>query len=182
MEWCGRDMHGHPSLFIQSHHADLTIPRQERLQYLIVTLEKGISLMSPEYSGCSGVEQWNMIVDETKKTSAHMDNTFLSQVSPILTSHYAERLNRCYVINPSFLTQMVLVCIRFFVDDRSRSKIVPVYAPAKKNNQNRMCCERLLEEIGKDQVPEMYGGLMKVRGLEEYSELFHCIKPVLKEE
>lgn len=150
MEWLGHDKHGRPSLFIKSTNADLEIPREARLEFLIIAMEKGLSLMDKAFTGGrEGVEQWNMIVDETDKEMQHMDTKFLTHVAPIIGSHYVERLHRCYIINPGVLTSMVLGAIKLFVDERTSSKLCKLEGKIDKKTK-LLPLPQLVQELGEE--------------------------------
>ena len=149
-EFDGHDRNGRPTMVIRSNLADLSISRAKRVWYMFITLEKGIAYMKRENLSSQeesygwepedqsklseenkaardrGVEQWNLIVDETDKKSEHVDSKFMQMVSPVLFSHYVERMNKCYIINPGILTAMVLKIIRIFLDDHTNSKIIAI--------------------------------------------------------
>ena len=173
MQWIGTDREGHPALFITSRNANLDIPRERRLQYLMISLEKGISLMSKKFSGKDGLEQWNMIIDETDKEMKHMDNKFIQQITPIMFSHYVERLRQCYVINPGLLTQAVLSIVKMSMDDRTKKKMHSYYGD--KQPDGTMPIVKLIKQMGEENVPIKYGGLMKPMSLEAYEAWFNDI-------
>jgi hypothetical protein len=176
MEWIGHDVHGRPSLFIKSNNADLEIPRETRLEYLIVAMEKGLALMDAALGGRDGVEQWNMIVDETDKEMKHMDTKFLTHVAPIIGSHYVERLHRCYIINPGVLTSMVLGAIKLFVDERTSDKLCKLEGKIDKKTK-LLPLPQLVQELGEENVPVYYGGKMVTLDLPGYTDYFHSIPP-----
>ena len=176
MEWLGHDGSGRPLLYIKSINADLEIPRETRLEYLIVAMEKGIALMEQSFSGREGIEQWNMIVDETDKEMKHMDTKFLSHVAPIMGSHYVERLHRCYIINPGVLTSMVLGAIKLFVDDRTSCKLCKLEGKFDKKAKT-LPLPQLVAELGENNVPAYYGGKLQVPDLPGYIDYFNSIPP-----
>lgn len=174
MEWHGYDACGRPTLYMKSANANLKIPRDLRVAYTVVTLEKGIKIMEPQYSGHDGVEQWNIVVDETGRGSEHSDNKFLSHIAPILTSHYAQRLHRCYVVNPGLMTRIIYGVVKMFLDEGTTSKIKMVSSKKDKKRGVQYVPE-MLEDIGQMGVPPEYGGSLAPRLLEEYREYFNSI-------
>jgi hypothetical protein len=174
MEWIGHDRAGRPILALVSRNADLSIERERRLQYTVAILEKGISYMKREYSGHDGVEQWNVIIDETDKTMKHMDNKFLMQITPMLVTHYAQRLHRCYVVNPSWLTHMVLSVVKVFLDERTSRKICMVNAKRDKV-RDVMTAKEILMDLGPENVLTSYGGFKKHMPADEYERFFAAI-------
>lgn len=174
MEWHGYDGAGRPTLYMKSANANLKIPRDTRVKFSVVTLEKGVKLMERGYSGHNGVEQWNIVVDETGRGSEHTDNKFLSHIAPILTSHYAQRLHRCYVVNPGLMTRMIYGIVKMFLDDGTTSKIKMVSSKKDKKRGVHFVPE-LLEDIGAANLPVEYGGTLPPRLLEEYREYFNSI-------
>jgi hypothetical protein len=174
MEWHGYDAAGRPTLYMKSANADLKIPRDKRVAFSVVTLEKGVKLMERSYSGHDGVEQWNIVVDETGRGSEHTDNKFLSHIAPILTSHYAQRLHRCYVVNPGLMTRMIYGIIKIFLDEGTTSKIKMVSSKKDKKLGVHYVPE-LLQDIGAANIPLEYGGTLQPRLLEEYRNYFNSI-------
>lgn len=172
MEWGRHDAHGRPTLYIKSANADLSISRDNRVKFMVTTLEKGTSLMEPQYSNRRGVEQWNIVIDESNRDSHHTDNKFLSHVTPMLTSHYAQRLHRCYVVNPGFLTKLVYGIIKYFLDEGTTKKIKMVHAKTCKTDKNVRIVHELLDELGAEHVPVQYGGKYQPMLLDEYCKYF----------
>ena len=172
MDWVGHDRQGRPSLFIKSGNADLDIPRETRLNYLICALEKGITLMESKFSKHEGVEQWNIVIDESHRTSKTTDNKFMASVAPILTTHYAQRLYRCYVINPGWMTSVAYAVIKMFLDEGTTSKIKMVHAKSDKNNKAVRHVTEILEDMGEQNVPVEYGGSLQHKSLPEYDSFF----------
>lgn len=195
MQWIGHDRQNRPCLLIRSRNADLEIPRDRRLRYLMIALERGITLMSEAHGGKEGVEQWNMIIDETDKEMRHMDNKFIGQISPVLFGHYVERLKSCYIINPGWLTQAVLTVVKFFMDERTKHKIHSYYgdksptpppqgAEASDPNAPKFfhCpVPKLVGELGEENTPVEYGGTKVIRNRDEYGAWFNALPfPVAK--
>lgn len=174
MEWQGYDSGGRPTLYMKSANADLKISRDQRVTFTVVTLEKGIKIMERGYSGHTGVEQWNIVVDETGRESKHTDSKFLSHIAPILTSHYAQRLHRCYVVNPGLMTRMIYGIVKMFLDEGTTSKIKMVSSKKDKQKGGHYVPE-LLEDIGAANIPPEYGGTLPPRLLEEYRAYFNAI-------
>lgn len=180
MEWCGYDREGRPNLYLWSANADLSVPREIRVNYMIMALEKGISLMAPPYQplrvgDATKVEQWNIVVDETGRSSKHTDNKFLSHVTPILTSHYAQRLHRCYVLNPGWLTQLVYSVVKMFLDEGTTKKIHMIYGKHDKVDRSRWVVPDLLSDFGPENVPFMYGGSFQPPLVEDYCRFFEGV-------
>lgn len=179
MEWLGGDREGRPTLYMKSANANLEIPRNTRLAYMVVTLEKGCSLMEAQFSKHPHVEQWNIVVDESDRGSKHTDNKFLSQVTPMLTSHYAQRLHKCYVINPGWMTSIAFSVLKIFLDEGTTSKIKMVHAKHDKHNRSVRHVSELLAEFGAENVPEAYGGTYCVPLVDDYCRFF-CEIPLPK--
>jgi hypothetical protein len=166
MEWVSFDREGRPNLFIKSRNADLDISREDRTRFMIYMMEKGVSLMKERYSGRAGVERWNIIIDEKSKEWKHMDNSFLSTVTPVVFANYVEHLNRAYVLNPGTLTSMAISAIKLFVDDRTKAKMVTMHTK-KQPDGTRLALE-LIEQLGAENVPVAYGGALPDESAEDY--------------
>jgi hypothetical protein len=156
MEWIGHDDVGRPILLIKSRYADLEISREDRTKYMIAMMEIGERLMQPDFSGKPGVERWVMVVDESGKEWKHMDNSFLSSVTPVVFANYVERLHKAYVVNPGTLTSMAITVIKLFVDDRTKAKLSTLHA--KKQPDGTRLATDLLEQLGQANIPTSYGG------------------------
>lgn len=155
-EFDGHDRNGRPNMVLRSNRADNDISRAKRVWFMFLTLEKGVAYMKRENltsqekifgwepedesklsqankdARARGVEQWNLIVDETDKTSDNVDSKFLQLVSPVLFSHYVERMNKCYIVNPGILTAVVLKIVRMFLDDHTNAKIITIDSKKEK--------------------------------------------------
>jgi len=180
MQWLGRDKEGFPSLFIRSRNADLNIKRERRLQYLEIALARGVQLMTSQYGGKDGIEQWNMIIDETDKEMKHMDNKFVKQISPILFGHYVERLRHCYIINAGVLTKAVLAIVKLMMDDRTKTKIhsystEKAYKVPGDKSTKFYHVPKLLAALGPENTPTEFGGTMQPMGKEEYAKFYNAI-------
>eukprot|EP01062_Namystynia_karyoxenos_P032650 TRINITY_DN24062_c0_g1_i1.p1 TRINITY_DN24062_c0_g1~~TRINITY_DN24062_c0_g1_i1.p1 ORF type:complete len:322 (+),score=93.35 TRINITY_DN24062_c0_g1_i1:102-1067(+) len=118
LEWNGFTRDGCPVLYIRSRRAVTSLPRERRLRFLLLMLERGVQLMQD-----TGAEQWVIVADERRKSWRHMDNTLLSQIGPLMYAHYVERLAKMYVIDGSWLFQGMLKIVRMWIDDRTRAKL-----------------------------------------------------------
>jgi hypothetical protein len=190
MEWIGHDRQGQPILLIRSRCADLEISREDRACFLTWTLEFATRFLMDE---SRGVERWCIIIDETAKEWKHTDNSFLSSVTPVVFSHYVERLNKAWLVNPGMLTSAAVSVVKLFLDDRTRNKFGAVHGTKVAASPTETASEpaptpevlveldrqvprksyqvpELCEVLGAENVPSFLGGTKAPEPLDAYQK------------
>jgi len=142
MYWNGYDQHGHPILYVHSRLHDAKLDRQQRLDYSLFMLEKGIALMDTKHSKKEHIEQWVIVVDEAGRASRNNDLKLLRKLGPLMFNHYVERLYRIYVIRPTAAFAALVKIVSLFIDDHTKSKL------ALSSKDNEAVNKKVAEEKG----------------------------------
>jgi len=91
----------------------------------------------------------NLILDCRQYTLANNDSELFKRLIGIVQSHHPERLNKCFIINASFIVRTIFGLVKPFLDPKTAKKVETVgsdYLP------------RLKQFFTEDNIPANVGG------------------------
>ncbi|KAK8938564.1 hypothetical protein KSP39_PZI011333 [Platanthera zijinensis] len=106
-----------------------------------------------------GQEKFTVIVDLEGLGFSNCDIKGFIAALDILQNNYPERLGKLLIVHTPYLFMKLWKIIYPFIDNTTKSKIVFI------ENKNMM--EKLLEDIDESQLPENYGGRLKLVPIED---------------
>uniref|UniRef100_A0A7N0TML0 CRAL-TRIO domain-containing protein n=1 Tax=Kalanchoe fedtschenkoi TaxID=63787 RepID=A0A7N0TML0_KALFE len=148
----GRDKLGRPIVFVYAaRHLPTTVEEVKR--YVVYTLDKIISRMP------SGQEKYITLTDVEGWGYANTDIRGALAALSILQDCYPERLGKMFIINAPYIFMAMWKVIYPFIDSKTKKKIVFV--------EKKKQLSTLLEEIDESQLPEIFGGKLKLVPIQE---------------
>ncbi|KAL2462808.1 Sec14p-like phosphatidylinositol transfer family protein [Forsythia ovata] len=121
---------------------------EEFKRFLVFALDKLCARMH------GGQEKFTIIGDLKGYGYANCDIRAYIAALSILQDYYPERLGKVFVINAPYIFMTVWKIIYPFIDQNTKKKIVFV--------GNKQLHSTLLEDIDENQLPEIYGGKLKL--------------------
>ncbi|KAI3684396.1 hypothetical protein L6452_33619 [Arctium lappa] len=121
---------------------------EEFKRFVVFTLEKISSRMPP------GQEKFVAIADIQGWGYSNSDmRGYLASLS-ILQDYYPERLGKMFVVHVPYIFMAAWKMVYPFIDEKTKKKIVFV--------ENKQLRSTLLKDIDESQLPEIYGGKLKL--------------------
>lgn len=146
----GLDKNGRPItlVFGNRHYPNKKGGLDEFKRFVVYSLDKICSRMpagEEKFVGIGDLEGWGYSNSDIR--------AYLGALS-ILQDYHPERLGKMYIVHAPYLFMKVWKIIYPFIDNNTKKKIVFV--------ENKRLRETLLEDIDESQLPEIYGGKMKL--------------------
>uniref|UniRef100_A0A7S2BHZ0 CRAL-TRIO domain-containing protein n=1 Tax=Florenciella parvula TaxID=236787 RepID=A0A7S2BHZ0_9STRA len=156
----GRDKQGRPILCVRARlwqpgrfaEAD----EEEFAMYMLDHIEMKMngSKTESEWANKTPVgEQWVVLFDMTKWTTANSDIATVKRLIKILVVHYPDRLGMAIIFNAPFLFSAVWAIISPFLEEVTRKKVLFV-----KNNRDGSVNQQLAAVIDPEDLEEDFGG------------------------
>ncbi|KAI3684395.1 hypothetical protein L6452_33618 [Arctium lappa] len=146
----GTDKSGRPItvVFGGRHYPNKTGGLEEFKRFVVFGLEKICSRMT------RGQEKFVSINDLQGWGYSNCDIHGYHASLLILQEYYPERLEKLFVVHAPYLFMAIWKLISPFIDEETKKKIVFV--------ENKKVKSTLLKEIDESQLPEIYGGKLKL--------------------
>ncbi|XP_020581592.1 CRAL-TRIO domain-containing protein YKL091C [Phalaenopsis equestris] len=122
-------------------------------RFVVYIIEKLCSRMQQNQ------EKFTIIADLQGLGYSHCDIRAYIAALDILQNNYPERLGKCFLLHVPYLFMKAWKIVYPFIDKNTRSKIIFV------EDKNMM--STLLEDIEENQLPEQYGGKLKLVPIEQ---------------
>ncbi|XP_041994116.1 phosphatidylinositol transfer protein 3-like isoform X2 [Salvia splendens] len=145
----GTDKKGRPiSLVFGSRHLPRKGGLDEFKRFLVFALDK-LCQRIPD-----GVEKFTIIGDLQGYGFCNSDLRANLAAITILQEYYPERLGKLFIVHAPYIFTMMWKLVYPFIDKKTREKVMFV--------DDKRLHETLLEDIDKNQLPEIYGGKLQL--------------------